>query len=256
MPYQSFIESHGSSSLRTRCPLLAFRTGKRILQYMFFILMLGPLYTPPALPQELLVPIDTEKKIDKIDQELEIKLHLFPEYKGFNQAFLFQMPDTTYVFELWYRSNDSTFKIRTMLTSFEAELLRSRVTTSLQQFAPMTGINQEGRPFFVGNIYTLFLGIYGWGVPYLLNIEGSAAVGSYLLLSAGGILIAQSATAKMQISEETANLSFFGSMMGLAHGAMIHGMLYDNEVTTCLEVCLKELPDFLWGIGPNSMAVR
>ncbi len=198
---------------------------------MLLFSILALLCAPIALSQELLVPLDTEKKIDKIDEELEIKLHLFPEYKGFRQAFLFQMPDTTYVFELWYRSNDSTFKTRTMLTPLEAQLFRTRVTTSLQQFAPMTGINQAGRPFFIGNVYTLFLGIYGWGIPYLLNFDGSVAIGSYLLLSAGGILIAQSATEKMEISEETANLSFFGSMMGLAHGAMIHGILYDNGVT-------------------------
>jgi hypothetical protein len=232
MSYLSVFQSPSDRQLHSPRWQLVYHTGKSVQRIVLLFSVVGLLYAPIALSQELLVPIDTEKKIEKIDEELEIKLHLFPEYRGFRQAFLFQMPDTTYVFEVWYRSNDSTFKIRTMLTPLEAQLFRSRVTTSLRQFAPMTGINQDGRPLLIGNVYTLFLGIYGWGIPYLLGLEGSVAIGSYLLLSAGGILIAQSATERMQISEEAANLSFFGSVMGLAHGAMIHGMLYDKGVTT------------------------
>lgn len=231
MSYLTFFQSPSTGQLRSPCWQVAYHAGKSVQRIVVLFSIVVLLCAPVALSQELLVPIDTEKKIDKIDEELEIKLHLFPEYKGFRQAFLFQMPDTTYVREIWYQSNDSTFKIRTALTSLETQLFRSRVTASLQQFAPMTAINQAGRPFFIGNVYTVFLGIYAWGIPYLLDLDGSVAIGSYFLIGAGGILIAQSATERMEISEETANLSFFGSMMGLAHGAMIHGILYDHEVT-------------------------
>ncbi|MCX6137953.1 MAG: hypothetical protein NTV54_10710 [Ignavibacteriales bacterium] len=120
-------------------------------------------------------------------------------------------------------------KSRTLLSAAEAQRFQQRVAESLRRLAPMAGIDQSGRPTFLGGAYTLSLGLYGWGIPYLLGMEGSAAIGTYLLISAGGILIAHSATERMEISESTANLSFYGSMMGLAHGVMVAIIVGNNE---------------------------
>jgi len=184
-----------------------------------------------ASSQEVLIPFDTLKRINRIDEEMDLKLHLFTEYKGFSQAFLFRLPDSTYAFEIWYRVNGQVLKSRTLITAAEAQRFQQRIAESLRQLAPMAGIDQSGRPTFLGGAYTLSIGLYGWGIPYLLGLENSVAIGSYLLISAGGILIAHAATERMEISEATANLSFYGSMMGLAHGIMIGIIVGDNETT-------------------------
>jgi hypothetical protein len=159
-----------------------------------------------ASSQEVLVPFDTLKRIDKIDEETDLKLYLFTEYKGFSQAFLFRLPDSTYAFEVWYRADDQILKSRTLMTAAEARRFQQRIAESLRKLAPMAGIDQSGRPTFLGGAYTLSIGVYGWGIPYLLGLENSAAIGSYLLINAGGILLAHAATERIEISEATTNL--------------------------------------------------
>ena len=169
---------------------------------------------------EVLVPLDTVDRIESIDEELNLKLRLFPQYRGFTHAYLFQLSDTSFAFEIWSHEFGKTLKSRTLMPEHDVTLLREQISESIHRIAPSAGIDQSGRPTLLGNAYTMSLGLYGWGIPYLLGLNGSAAIGSYLLISAGGILGAQSATENLEVSEETANLSFLGSALGLGHGIM------------------------------------
>ena len=221
------LQSHNAHGCRI--PHYVRKQGFVMMRYGLLFLFCSIVFADMASSQEVLVPLDTLKRIDRIDEETDLKLHLFTEYKGFSQAFLFRLPDSTYAFEVWYRADGRILKSRTLMSASEARRFQQRIAESLRQLAPMAGIDQSGRPIFLGGAYTLSIGVYGWGIPYLLGLDGSVAIGSYLLISAGGILIAHAATERMEISEATANLSFYGSMMGLAHGVMIAIIVRNDE---------------------------
>ena len=62
---------------------------------------------------------------------------LLTEYKGFSQAFLFRLPDSTFAFEVWYRDNGRILKSRTLMTAAEAQRFQQRIAESLRQLAPI-----------------------------------------------------------------------------------------------------------------------
>ncbi len=77
-----------------------------------FLILFCLLVVSISVSQEKLVPFDEEGKIEKIDSELELKLNYFPNVKNFSQAFHFQLPDSGFALEIWYRSGETTMKYR------------------------------------------------------------------------------------------------------------------------------------------------
>lgn len=188
--------------------------------------------TTPAAPQDVLVPLDRDGRIDKIDPEMEIKLQLFPEVKDFKQVYLFQLADGSYMLEIWSESKGKMSRIRRSMSQTEVDSLRARVTSAIFLRAPMTGLNQEGRTKLIAGISSLGLGFYGWGIPYVLDIqEPTAMVGMYLLIGGGSIIFAYGMTEHLEVSEEAANLFSYGSVLGIAHGLFVHAILYGDEAT-------------------------
>ncbi len=202
------------------------------LRYAGIIILLAVASAVWLRAQEVQRPLDRDGKLDRLDQETEAKVHLFPSVQGFREVYLFQLPDSSYVLEVWYHRLGQVYKDRRYLSTAGADSFRTVVSTALHQYAPLAGVNQAGRSRFVGNMYALALGFYGWGIPYVTGLEDELAFGTYLLLGAGGIFITHSATRDAEISEETANLASYASWLGIAHGGLLHAVLHGEDATT------------------------
>jgi len=176
--------------------------------------------------QEIQVPVDPAGKIDFIDPELEQKLALFPEYAGFQAARIFQLPDSTYVLEIYYQPRQILLKNRLPLTIETLENLRNSVAKKLAQPMRAPVLDQEGRTKFLAGTMTLALGYYGWAVPMALEVDdGKLALAMYMLTSGAGFYLPYSWTRNAPVTDAAATLSWYGGSRGIFHGWMLASLV-------------------------------
>src|ERR1019366_1720252 len=84
---------------------LYFCRMKILLLVIFFVLLCGR-----AVAQEVQVPFDSAGTIQVINQDLEKKLDLFTAYPHFEEARLFQEPDSSYSVEITSDSSGRTLR--------------------------------------------------------------------------------------------------------------------------------------------------
>src|SRR4051812_21795661 len=65
-----------------------------------------------AHAQEVRVSIDAKGDVERIDREMEEKLSLFPTYENFQEALLYQLPDSSYALEVFYNADGKFLKRR------------------------------------------------------------------------------------------------------------------------------------------------
>ena len=79
------------------------------MKTLLFLLFL--IFSPVAgKAQEVQVAFDSAKTIQVINQDLEKKLDLFPTYPYFEEARLFQEPDSSYSVEITSDSSGRTLR--------------------------------------------------------------------------------------------------------------------------------------------------
>jgi len=182
----------------------------------------------PADSEEVQVPFLPSKGIERFDAEGDVKTQLFSNYAGFQDASLFRTGDSTYVLEVQRRIDGELRRSRRLLSEAELAALRQRVTAAIDLRDPNSGLDQSGRSTFLGTAYSLSIGLYGWGVPVLTDMKGSAAVGTYLLINAATILMANGATESMEISQGMADMTAYGTGLGILHSNMITILIDEN----------------------------
>jgi hypothetical protein len=187
------------------------------------------LFSSLAGAQEVQVPFDLEGKVTFLNRELEQKLALFPEYETFQMARIFQLPDSSYVLEIYYQPQQTLLKNRLPLSTQALENLRATVA---EKFCAQPGpalLDQEGRTKFLVGTMTLSLGYYGWAVPMALDVDdGKLALALYMLTSGNGFYLPYSWTAKNQVTDAAATLSLYCASRGILHGWMLTNLLVDN----------------------------
>lgn len=95
--------------------------------------------------QEVQVPLDADSTLYAVDAELEDRLNLFPNVRGFQKAVVYRQSEDTYELVVQYRKENQTVRDRRTLTASEVEDLRRRVTRRLQATGTKVDVNQEGR---------------------------------------------------------------------------------------------------------------
>lgn len=179
--------------------------------------------------QEIQVPFDPAGKTNFINPELEQKLALFPEYAGFQAARIFQLPDSTYVLEIYYQPQQILLKNRLPLTSAALENLRNSVAEKLAQPMRAPVLDQEGRTKFLAGTMTLALGYYGWAVPVALEVDdGKLALALYMLTSGAGFYLPYSWTLNAPVTDAAATLSWYGGSRGIFHGWMLASLVAND----------------------------
>ena len=206
--------------------------------------------------QEIQVSFDEEGKVEFIDAKLEKKLGFFPEYNGLKEVRLFQISDTIYVLEILYQPEDKLLKIRKPLSQEQVQDFRKKVTASIQQQAPETVINQEGRTKLLISTSIVSLGYYGWTVPTVLEVDdGKTFVGLYMLTSGAGFFIPFAATKNMRITDAHATISIYGQTRGIGYGVLLTKLIDENASTQAV-LGLGMLTSVAEGIGGYVWADR
>lgn len=190
-----------------------------------FIIGLVCLFVMVAGAQEIQIPFDLAGTITDLDRELEQQLNIFPEYKTFQYARLFQLMDSTFVLEIYYLPKQTLTKDRIPLSVESLTELRSRVTETLHAQRSQV-LNQEGRTKFLAGTMTLALGYYGWAVPFSLQVNnGKLALAMYMLTSGAGFYIPYSATQNYPVSDAAATFGLYGATRGILHGWMLANLI-------------------------------
>jgi hypothetical protein len=169
--------------------------------------------------QEIQVPVDSTGKILQINSELERELKLFPEFVNFKEAKLYQLPDSSYALEIFYKDKGETARDRRLMSADEVAGFRKHISELIARLHPQSALDQEGRSRLIATNLTLAMGYYGWAIPLAANMEGSGAVaGSYMIMSAAGFFIPYMVTENENVSKGDAWLSMYGGTRGIAHG--------------------------------------
>ena len=201
-----------------------------MMKTLFFLMplsLIGLAGTGSA--QDVQIQLDTEGKIEYIDAKLERELGLFTEYSNFREARLFQLPDTSFVLEISYRSQEKLLRVRLPFAAPEVENLQRKVTARLQQRKPQIGLDQSGRKKFLYGTFGLSYGYYGWAVPAMLDVdEGKSTVALYMLTSSAGFYLPLSLTKKISVTDAAATLSIYGGSRGIGHGLALAYLLSED----------------------------
>ncbi|MDP4267335.1 MAG: hypothetical protein Q8880_07870 [Bacteroidota bacterium] len=201
------------------------------------ILMIISFFSALSLKaQEIQVPMDVEGKVNYIDYKLEKKLELFSEYKGFKEARLFQIPDSSFVMEILYQQQDKQVKKREPLSKVQVEELRKKITDRIRQQAPEIIINQEGRTKLLVNTTLVSLAYYGWVIPKVLGVnDNKGQVGLYMLTSGAGFFLPFFITKNSSVTDAEATMSDYGQTRGIIHGMLLSKIINDNaDINTFL----------------------
>lgn len=172
--------------------------------------------------QEISVPFDSTGKIFVITADLENRLGLFQEYPGFMEARLYQANDSSYFLEVLEKKDSTIARTRLPKSFTEVIALRELVDDGISKHAPESLYNHEGRAGLIVNSAILSAGFYGWAIPVATNMDGTAGVTTYFLLTAFGILGPALGTQRADVTRATAMMDFYGGSRGIMHGVALY----------------------------------
>ena len=92
---------------------------------IFFLILIIIAYFLSVIPsysQERQVPLDLNNQIMIIDKDLRTKLNLFSDIENFSDARLFMDPDSNFVLELSYYTDNALSRERRKLSYGEVNL--------------------------------------------------------------------------------------------------------------------------------------
>jgi hypothetical protein len=191
---------------------------KKII-FVIFNIFLSLCFFELSNAQEIQIPIDEEGKLEYINSELEKNLGLFKEYPNFIAARLFQIADTSFVLEIFYRPEETLLKKRIPFSVKEISDFKQHVMARIEQIVPESVLDQEGRTKLIVGITTLSLGYYGWAIPVAFEVDDSKlAVALYMLTGGAGFFFPFSITKDIAVTDAAATLSIYGGYRGIVHG--------------------------------------
>jgi hypothetical protein len=212
------------------CPL---RGQSRICLLAFACWVLIALWAIPVrAAEETQVPLDRTGHIGSVDHQLAWRLGLFLDrYPFLEEVRLFQVADSSFVFEIAQREAGRYTRVRFPLSAAGADSLRELVSSRAATLAPEVTRDQSGRPLLVGGYAALGLGFYAWAVPTLMNVhESQVYTGAYMLMAGASIMAPMFMTQGSDVSFPAADLALYGATRGIAHGALLHNaFLHDDD---------------------------
>lgn len=177
-------------------------------------------FTVPILAQDIQLAFDRDGKYFTIDQQLENRFKLFPDYPTFREARLFQTPDSTYYVEISFMRDGRMVRDRKDITATELESIRISIVTA-DELAKSTYIDHEGRAKFIRTTVGMNLLFYGGAVPEAIDMNPAAGVSYYFLSTGAAFYIPFRMTQNSSVTESMADLSRYGAYRGAVQGFML-----------------------------------
>lgn len=187
--------------------------------------------------QEVQIPFDKEGKIRIIDQKLNEKLSYFNNYKGFKDALLFQVNDSSYLLEISYMPDKQMLRERKALTPIEKESLLLEINNSINQKAPEYSVDQEGRTTLIVSSTVGGLSIYAPSLISIFRMNDRPAIATYMLTVGASFVVPFYLTRKEPVSVASAWLGIYGESRGFIHG-MALSSLFDADERTSLGISM------------------
>lgn len=144
-------------------------------------------FTVPILAQDIQLAFDRDGKYFTIDEQLEDRFNLFPDYPTFREARLFQTPENSYYIEISFIRYGRMVRDRKDISTTELESIRISIVTA-DELAKSTYIDHEGRAKFIRTTVGMNLLFYGWSVPAAIDMNPAAGISYYFLSTRGSIL--------------------------------------------------------------------
>jgi hypothetical protein len=188
------------------------------------------LHTGLATAAEIQVPLDRAGRVQRVDARMARQLGLFSDRPGFQEARLFQLPDSSFVLEITSTREAGLLRDRVPLSAAGADSVRDLVTQAMTARPTETTINQSGRPLLLTTTTVLGVGFYGWVTPYLLsdNTDDRAMVAAYLVTASAATYIPMWLTKDGSVTEGAAVLAMYGMTRGGLHGGLLpHALVED-----------------------------
>lgn len=165
-------------------------------------------------------------KVQIIDKKLENKLHLFPEYSKFMQASLFQEGDY-YTLEIIHELSNQLKVERKKITQADLNVLCERINSKVTKSKitnDSSEIDQSGRKELLITSTVLGVGAYGWMLPNGADMNSKSGLATYMLVGAGSFFAPFGLTSNKRVTQGMARAYGWGSALGMAHGAISHGI--------------------------------
>lgn len=185
----------------------------------FFILIALPSL---CSAQEQQVAFDSAGKVFVISQQLEDQLHLFPEFPEFQEALLYQSPDSTYLLEVSYRENGKPLRSRLRKNPEWYADFQSQLDADIRTKAPSSLLDQSSRTKFLVIETILSTFVYGPMILAAADVDNGAAGASIeLLIGGAGFLVPYLLTQNASVTDGEASLALGGAFNGLGHGMFL-----------------------------------
>ena len=215
-----------------------------------------------AAAAEVQVPLDRGGRVQRVDAGLARRLGLFADRPGFQEARLFQLPDSSFVLEITSTDAAGLSRERVPLSAAGADSLRDVITTGLVEKKTVAELDQSGRPLLVTTTSMMGLFFYGWAVPFLTmeNEPDEVIVGTYMVVASASTFVPLWLTRDKPVTEGAALLATYGATLGTLHGALLPHSLdpspaEEEPVVAALGFSLFEaVGGFAWASRTNMRA--
>lgn len=176
-----------------------------------------------------------------IDSNSAKKISILKDIEGFIDASLFELNDTSKILEVRYAKDGAIYRRKLSVTNIDlnviCEELRAQSSdTKLDE----VDFGKMGRKRLVSSSMLTSLGYYGWAIPLALNADSEEAyTASYMIIGSAGFFIPFMATRNKEVSLGMAKGYRSGSLLGIAHGWALSGVLMGDNIE----------PNFTFGIS-------
>lgn len=183
--------------------------------------------------ESVIIPADSLHDLNIILPSDHEAMSLFPDYKGFLQARLYQTDSTSFYFEIIYKPDDIILIDKYYISSLQLEELRLRIrdnrsisqkdltNTSTLLEEKTSHKRNEGRLRFIWAYSALTVTYYAWAIPSNFGLKGPQTAGTYMLLSGSTITYLIIGTKDKNISYADADFSINYALRGLLDGYLL-----------------------------------
>ena len=182
-----------------------------------------------VMAQEKQVPFFPESKTYTITKKMAKKSGLFSEYKQFEEAKLFILPDSSFVLEVLYKDSGSILKDRKVMSKSEKVALIQQLKEKGKAKNAALEIDHSGRSALLLGNTLMGLSYYAPTMIGVLDIDDyKLGIATYMLTAGLSYIIPYTTTKKTPVTRAQASMMFHGQTRGILHG-MATAFIIDSD---------------------------
>jgi hypothetical protein len=182
----------------------------------------------PAGEQDILVPLEPERRIMTLDAELIDLAEISSARPDAVEARIFQSADGSYTLEILFDREGQRIRERRPIEADAVAALQERLSRALGAVT-VAEQRSRGRTGFLLGSSALSLGFYSWAVPKAFDLSDREGVAAGMLAAAVGFFAPMLATSYDDVTTGMAVMSLHGSTRGIVHGIALYEWLWDDD---------------------------